>query len=79
MQTHVGMPIDAVYFERWLALFRQAAVDVCPKPAAAFFIARAEMIAESLQLGIACAKSREGDAPPQAGVSLPIGRPAASS
>jgi hemoglobin len=58
MQAHLPLPIVAGHFERWLALFRTAAAEVCPPPASAFFVERAERIAESLQLGIACANGR---------------------
>lgn len=40
------------HFEVWLALFRQAAAEVCTPAAAAAFIDRAERIAQSLQLGM---------------------------
>jgi hemoglobin len=56
MQAHMGLPIESAHFERWLELFREAAREVCPAPAAAFFIDRAERIGESLQLGIAMAR-----------------------
>lgn len=52
--VHAQLPeIDASLFARWLKLFRQTAQEVCPPGAAALFIARAEIIAESVQLGIA--------------------------
>jgi hemoglobin len=44
--------ISLEHFERWLALFRATAKAVCPEPAAALFVDRAERIAESLHLGI---------------------------
>ena len=53
MQKHLPLGLSPVHFERWLALFAAAAERLCPPPAAAFFIARARRIAESLQLGIA--------------------------
>jgi hemoglobin len=40
------------HFERWLALFRQTARDVCLPEIAELFIGRAENIARSLQLGM---------------------------
>jgi hemoglobin len=55
MQAHFPLPIGAAHFQRWLALFRIAAAETCPPAAAAFFVDRAERIAESLQLGIAVA------------------------
>ncbi len=52
MQAHAPLPIDASHFDRWLGLFADTANDVCPAPAATYFIERARMIAESLELGI---------------------------
>ena len=40
------------HFARWLALFRQTANELCAPDIAALFIARAENIARSLQLGM---------------------------
>jgi hemoglobin len=53
MQQHIALPVDAVHFDRWLALWEQTAREVCPKPAADHFIEKARMIAPSLELGIA--------------------------
>jgi hemoglobin len=53
MEKHLPLPVDARHFDRWLALFRATARDICPAIAAAHFIERAERIAESLELGIA--------------------------
>lgn len=52
MQAHTPLPVDGSHFDRWLALFEATARDVCPQPAAACFVERARMIAESLELGI---------------------------
>ena len=40
------------HFERWLALFRDAAAEICDTELAAQFVSRAENIARSLQLGM---------------------------
>ena len=56
MAAHLPLPVDAPHFERWLAIFAATAREVCPPPAAAHFVARAERIAESLDLGIAVQK-----------------------
>lgn len=62
MAVHAGLPrAEAEDFHRWLALFRLTAEEVCPPGAAALFCAKAEMIAQSLQLGIAAAR---GELPP---------------
>jgi len=53
MAAHVKLGIGPEHFERWLGLFKATAADLCPPDAAALFAARAEMIARSLQLGIA--------------------------
>ena len=54
MVVHALVPgISHPHFDRWLALFRDTARDLCPPEAAKLFIDRAERIAESLKLGIA--------------------------
>jgi hemoglobin len=53
MEKHLPLPVDSRHFDHWLALFRETALEVCPPAAAAYFIKRAERIAESLELGIA--------------------------
>jgi hemoglobin len=62
MATHARLPdIRPTHFARWLHLFRQTAGELCPPAAADLFVAKAEMIAQSLQLGIAAAR---GELPP---------------
>jgi hemoglobin len=57
MPAHIRIAgIRPTHFARWLHLFRQTAAELCPAPAAEAFIARAEIIAESLQLGIAASR-----------------------
>ncbi|MEQ1615139.1 MAG: group III truncated hemoglobin [Hyphomicrobiaceae bacterium] len=53
MQAHAPLPVEAAHFDRWLDLFAATAVDMCPPVAAQHFVAKARMIAESLELGIA--------------------------
>jgi len=53
MQKHLPLPIHADHFDRWLAIFKETALRVCPPKAAAHFLERAQRIAESLELGIA--------------------------
>jgi hemoglobin len=53
MQKHFPLPIDRHHFDRWLALFKATALEVCPLPAARHFTERADRIAESLEMGIA--------------------------
>ena len=59
MQVHAAMSeIEPYHFRRWLDLFGATVREVCPPPAAALFAAKAEMIAESLQLGIAVSRGQ---------------------
>ncbi|MGE0733961.1 MAG: group III truncated hemoglobin [Alphaproteobacteria bacterium] len=53
MQVHLELPIDGRHFDRWLGLFEETAREVCPPAAAAHFMERARMIAQSLEFGIA--------------------------
>lgn len=53
MTKHLPLPVDAVHFDRWLALFEETASEICPPRAAAHFVERARRIAQSLELGIA--------------------------
>lgn len=53
MRMHLPLPVDAEHFDRWLALFEEAAGEICPPAAAAHFMERARRVAESLELGIA--------------------------
>jgi len=65
MRAHAEVPeIEPPHFGRWLDIWRATAQEICPPEAAALFIAKAEMIAESLQLGLAFAR---GEAPPAFG------------
>lgn len=52
MPAHMNLGIVPDHFSRWLALWTVTAKEVCPPPAADFFIERAHLIARSLQLGI---------------------------
>jgi len=62
MAAHVRIEgLGPGHFARWLELFRQTAAELCPPDAAAVFVAKAEMIAQSLQLGIAASR---GELPP---------------
>ncbi len=50
---HLPLPVDAVHFDRWLALFEETVRETCPQAAREHFMERARRIAESLELGIA--------------------------
>lgn len=53
MVAHMRLKmIRPEHFQRWLTLFRQTAAEVCSAEIAPLFIARAENIARSLQLGM---------------------------
>jgi hemoglobin len=58
--------IRPTHFARWLHLFQQAAGRVCPPEAAALFVLKSQMIAQSLQLGIAASR---GQLPPMNGAA----------
>lgn len=50
--AHVGLPVQWAHFERWLALFRETAQEVCTPAGAAHVTERAERIARSLNFAI---------------------------
>ncbi|MEO8813363.1 MAG: group III truncated hemoglobin [Caulobacteraceae bacterium] len=57
MTVHAAIAqIRPTHFARWLHLFHQTAQARCPPAAAALFVAKSEMIAQSLQLGIAVSR-----------------------
>jgi hemoglobin len=49
---HAPLPVDWGHFERWLALFRETAAEVCPPEGAAHVIERAERVARSLHMAV---------------------------
>lgn len=57
MAAHARLPeLRATHFARWLHVFGRTATEICPPAAAALFIAKADMIGQSLQLGIAASR-----------------------
>ncbi len=53
MQKHQALTaVSPQHFQRWLAIFRDSALAVCPPELGAQFIGRAERIAESLMRGM---------------------------
>jgi hemoglobin len=53
MQVHAAIGgLRATHFARWLQIFRLTVQRVCSEDAAALFIRKAEMIGESLLLGV---------------------------
>ena len=61
--AHASLPATWAHFERWLALFRETAGEVCPPEGAAYLVERAENIARSLHMAVE-------DAAPRAAPSL---------
>jgi len=53
MEKHLPLPIDSRHIDRWLGLFEETALELCPSAAATHFVERAGRIAQSLELGIA--------------------------
>ncbi len=58
--AHATLPVVWAHFERWLALFRQTAREVCPPTGAAHVIRSAERIARSLHMA---AQNAQADPP----------------
>lgn len=56
VQAHATLPLDPAHFDRWLVLFREVARETCPPDGAALVIARAERIAQSLQIAAETAR-----------------------
>jgi hemoglobin len=53
MTAHIRLKqVRPEHFARWLALFGETARELCPPDIAALFIAKAETIARSLQMGM---------------------------
>ena len=52
VQAHAGLGVDHAHFERWLALFRDAARDLTPPAAAERFIDAAERVGASLEAAV---------------------------
>lgn len=50
--AHATLPVTGAHFDRWLALFRQTATELCPPAGAAHLILRAERIARSLHMAV---------------------------
>lgn len=60
---HRNLPVKAAHFERWLALFRDTAREVCTPKGAAHVIERAERIARSLRIAVDEAQAAPGSVP----------------
>lgn len=66
VQAHTPLPVEPRHFDRWLALFRETAQQVCTPAGAAHVIERAERIAQSLQIAVKDARTPP-DAVPRLG------------
>jgi hemoglobin len=53
MRPHLLLPLTGGHFDRWLTLFEQTAREVFAGAAAEAFLARARLIADSFEMGIA--------------------------
>jgi hemoglobin len=50
--AHATLPVTWAHFDRWLALFRETAREVCPPEGADHVTLRAERIARSLHMAV---------------------------
>ena len=68
MPAHIRIQeIRPTHFARWLHLFSETVAELCPPEAAALFEQKSQMIAQSLQLGIAASR---GEIPSTSQVAL---------
>ena len=65
-----GQGLNGRHFARWLHLFAETVAELCPPEAAALFVKKAQMIAQSFQLGIAASR---GEIPSISQVALSRG------
>jgi len=67
IQGQDGEGLNGRHFARWLHLFSETVAELCPPEAAAVFVQKSQMIAQSLQLGIAASR---GEIPSLSQVAL---------
>ena len=60
LETHLKMTLSAEHFERWLALFRETALELLPEERAEVFISKSRRIAETFQRGMAARRGGLG-------------------
>ena len=71
MPAHMRIEgLNGHHFARWLHLFGETTAELCPPEAAALFVQKSQMIARSLQLGIAASR---GEIPSISDVALSRG------
>ena len=56
IETQKGEGLTGRHFARWLHLFAETVAELCPPEAAKLFEQKSQMIAQSLQLGIAASR-----------------------
>ena len=56
IETQTGEGLNGRHFARWLHLFAETVAELCPPEADALFVKKSQMIAQSLQLGIAASR-----------------------
>jgi hemoglobin len=56
MLAHITLAIGTEHFDRWVRLFEDTVVGLCPPAAAARFIDKARRIADSFELGMGVAR-----------------------
>lgn len=56
IETQDGKGLNGRHFARWLHLFSETVSELCPPEAAELFVKKSQMIAQSLQLGIAASR-----------------------
>ena len=60
MPKHMAIPeLSDVHFSRWLALFRQTAIELCPPDIAGLFIERSERVGQGFRLNIAARRGAD--------------------
>lgn len=60
LETHLKMTLSGEHFERWLALFRETALELLPEERAEVFISKSRRIAETFQRGMAARRGGLG-------------------
>ncbi|WP_349236681.1 group III truncated hemoglobin [Devosia sp. 919] len=60
LPKHIAIPeLSDVHFQRWLRLFRQTVVRICPAEIAAVFIERSERVGNSFRMNIAMRRGED--------------------
>ncbi len=60
LETHLKMTLSGEHFERWVALFRETALELLPEERAEVFISKSRRIAETFQRGMAARRGGLG-------------------